>query len=84
MRGPAAGDRSLPSRVAEDTAFKNARQNSDEENARIEHGKALLRVMTSVMKDDTQLFKYFMDDESFKRQMTDVVFALACEQAGAP
>ena len=74
----------IPSRVAEDTAFKNARQNSDEENARIEHGKALLRVMTSVMKDDTQLFKYFMDDESFKRQMTDVVFALACEQAGAP
>ena len=70
--------------MAEDTAFKNARQNSDEENARIEHGKALLRVMTSVMKDDTQLFKYFMDDESFKRQMTDVVFALACEQAGAP
>ena len=30
-------------------------------NARIEHGKALLRVMTSVMKDDTELFKQFMD-----------------------
>ena len=44
----------IPFRVAEDTAFKNARQNSDKENARIEHDKALLRVMTSLMKDDTQ------------------------------
>ena len=74
----------IPSKVAEDTAFRNARQNSDEENARIEHGKALLRVMTSVMHDDTQLFKQFMDDPSFKRQLTDIVYALASEQATAP
>ena len=47
----------IPSRVAVDTAFRNARQNSDKENARIEHDRALLRVMTSVMKDDTELFK---------------------------
>ena len=40
----------IPSRVAADTAFKNARENSDKENARIEHDKALLRVMTSLMK----------------------------------
>ena len=61
-----------PSRVAEDTAFRNARRNSDEENARIEHDKALLRVMTSLMKDDAQLFKQFMDNESFKRWMSDM------------
>ena len=52
----------IPFRVADDTAFKNARRNSDKENARIEHDKALLRVMTSLMKDDTQLFKQFMDN----------------------
>ena len=73
----------IPARVAEDTAFKNAQQNSDRENARIEHDKALLRVMTSVMKDDTELFKQFMDNQSFKRWLTDTVFGLACEQAGA-
>ena len=71
----------IPSRVAADTAFRNAQQNSDRENARIEHDKALLRVMTSVMKDDTKLFKKFMDDPGFKRWMTDRVFELACEQA---
>ena len=74
----------IPSRVAVDTAFRNARQNSDKENARIEHDRALLRVMTSVMKDDTELFKQFMDNEGFKRWMTDTVCGLACERAGAP
>ncbi|MYD31782.1 MAG: type I restriction endonuclease subunit R, partial [Nitrospira sp. SB0661_bin_20] len=72
----------IPAKVAEDAAFKNARQNSDKENARIEHDKALVRVMTSVMKDDTELFKQFMDNQSFKRWMSDAVFGLAYTQAG--
>ena len=76
--------KTIPSRVAADTAFRNARQNSDEANARIEHDKALVRVMTKVMKDDTELFKQFMDNASFKRWMTDTVFGLATEQATRP
>ena len=72
----------IPSRVAVDTAFQNARQNSDRQNARIEHDKALERVMTALMKDDTQLFKQFMDNQSFKRWVTDTSFGLAYEQAG--
>ena len=71
----------IPSRVADDRAFRNARRNSDEQNARIEHDRALLRVMTSVMKDDAELFKQFMDNDGFKRWMTDTVFALAYEQS---
>ena len=74
----------IPSKVAGDAAFKNAVLNSDAANTRIEHDKALLRAMTSVMKDDTQLFKQFMDDAGFKRQMTDLVFALASKQAAQP
>ena len=73
----------IPSRVAEDSAFKNAQRNSDRENARIEHDKALQRVMTSLMKDDTELFKQFMDNGSFKRWLTDTVFGLAYDRAGA-
>ena len=69
----------IPARVAADSAFRNARQNSDRENARIEHDQALLRVMTAVMKDDTVLFKQFMDNASFKRWLTDTVFTLAYE-----
>ena len=68
----------IPSRVAGDAAFQNARRNSDDENTRIEHGKALLRVVNNVMNDDAELFKRFMDDEGFRRWMTDAVFELAC------
>ena len=64
----------IPDRVREDTAFRNAQRNSDRQNARIEHDKALVRVMTAVMRDDTELFKQFMDNDSFKRWMTDTVF----------
>ena len=35
------------------------------------------------MKDDTELFKQFMDNESFKRWMTDTVFGLTYEGQGA-
>ena len=74
----------IPERVREDTAFRNAQRNSDRQNARIEHDKALLRVMTAVMRDDTELFKQFMDNASFKRWMTDTVFSLAYEPAATP
>jgi len=70
----------IPQRVAADSAYQNARQNSDKQNARIEHDKALQRVMTAVLKDDTELFKQFMDNESFRRWLTDTVFGLTYEQ----
>jgi type I restriction enzyme R subunit len=73
----------IPVRVAVDTAYQNARKNSDKQNARIEHDKALMRVMTAVLKDDTELFKQFMDNESFKRWMTDTVFGLTYDQPRA-
>jgi len=71
----------IPSRVAADTAYQNAKKNSDKQNARIEHDKALARVMTAVLKDDTELFKQFSDNESFRRWLTDTVFALTYEPA---
>ena len=73
-------------RVRDDFAFKNAKANSDKPNARIEHDKALPRVVIGMMKDDTELFKQFMDNEPFKRWMTDTVFALTYDrpQAGSP
>jgi type I restriction enzyme R subunit len=66
----------IPARVAADTAYQNARKYSDRQNARIEHDKALVRVMTALLKDDTELFKQFSDNESFRRWLTDTVFAL--------
>ncbi|MGE0592114.1 MAG: type I restriction endonuclease subunit R [Vicinamibacterales bacterium] len=72
----------IPSRVAADPAFQNATKNSDRQNARIEHDMALQRVVVGMMKDDTELFKQFMDNEGFRRWMTDTVFKLTYEAAG--
>ena len=66
----------IPERVAADTAFQHARANSDKQNARIEHDKALGRVVLDLMKDNTQLFKQFSDNEQFKRWLGATVFAL--------
>src|SRR6266540_30599 len=70
----------IPARVSADTAYQNAKKNSDKQNARIEHDKALARVMTAVLKDDTELFKQFMDNESFRRWLTDTVFGLTYDR----
>ena len=73
----------IPSRVAEDRAFRNARQNSDKENARVEHDVALRRVMSSMMKDDGELLRQFLDNHGFRRWMTDTVFDLTYDRPAA-
>ncbi len=74
----------IPAKVKADTAFRNARRHSDSDNLRIEFERVLQRVMTSVMKDDSRLFKQFMDNDGFRRWMSDTVFNLALEQGTAP
>src|SRR6266404_5703087 len=70
----------IPQKVAADSAYQNARRSSDKQNARIEHDKALERVVVGLMRDDTELFKQFMDNESFRRWLTDTVFNLTYER----
>jgi len=69
----------IPARVAADAAYQNARKNSDRQNARIEHDKALGRVMTALLQDDTELFRLFSDNEGFRRWLTETVFELTYE-----
>ncbi|MCY4047689.1 MAG: type I restriction endonuclease subunit R [Candidatus Dadabacteria bacterium] len=66
----------IPERVVEDTAYRNAQQNSDKQNAHIELVKALNRVMTELINDDSVLFKQFSDNQDFKRWMINTVFHL--------
>ncbi|CAN5875009.1 type I restriction endonuclease subunit R [soil metagenome] len=69
----------IPEKVAADPAYKNAKMNSDRQNAKIEHDKALKRVLTAMFKDDAQLFKQFQDNESFRHWLTDTVFGMTYE-----
>jgi type I restriction enzyme, R subunit len=74
----------IPARVAADTAFQNASKHSDKQNARIEHDKALSRVLIGLMKDDTELFKQFSDNPEFKRWLADTIFSVTYQSPVAP
>ena len=65
----------LPAKVAADTAYRNAITYSDEQNARIEHDKALERAMMELLSDHTELLKQFSDNQSFRRWLSDTIFA---------
>ena len=69
----------IPERVAADIAYQYAKKNSDKQNARIEHDKALASVIVGVMKDDTELFKQFSDNPAFRRWLGDTVFSMTYE-----
>ena len=73
----------IPAQVAADSGFRNAQQNSDEANTRIEHDKALERIVTRMVNDDAVFFKQFVDNEDFRRSMTAWVFELACKAGAA-
>lgn len=73
----------IPTKVSADRAYQNARQNSDRQNARIEHDKALKRVITALFSDDAQLFKQFQDNESFRHWLTDTVFSITYDDPSA-
>jgi type I restriction enzyme, R subunit len=70
----------IPAKVAADKAYQNARKNSDKQNAKIEHDKALKRVMTAILKDDAELYKQFGDNPEFRRWMTDAMFSMTYEE----
>jgi len=72
----------IPVKLEADVAYQNAQLNSDKQNARIEHDKALSRVITALLKDDTELFKQFFDNESFRTWLADKMFSLTYKPVG--
>jgi len=68
--------------MAADPVYRNAKENTPNA-ARIEHDKALAKVMLTLLKDDTQVYKQFVENESFRRFVTDMVFTLTSERLPA-
>ena len=73
----------IPARVAQDKAYQNAQANSDRQNAKLEHDRALNRVVLELLADHSELYKQFSDNPDFKRWLTDMVFD-ATYQPGTP
>jgi type I restriction enzyme R subunit len=62
-------------KVAADAAYQNAKENTPH-TARMAHDQALGKVMQHLLKDDTQVYKQFVENESFKRFVGDMVYEL--------
>jgi type I restriction enzyme, R subunit len=73
----------IPAKVSADKAYQNARKNSDKNAARLEHDKALARVMTDLLADHTELFKQFSDNASFQKWLKDMVFNMTFDDEAA-
>jgi len=71
----------LPVKVSADKAYQNAMKQKDPQNARIEHDKALERVIVDLLTDHTELFKQFMDNQSFRKWLADTIFTETYNQA---
>jgi type I restriction enzyme R subunit len=65
-------------KVAADAAYQNARENTPH-TARLAHDQALAKVMQHLLKDDTQVYKQFVENESFKRFVGDMVYAITSQ-----
>lgn len=53
-------------------------------NARIEHDKALGRVLIELMKDDTELFRQYSDNDSFRKWLADSLFGMTYRKGICP
>ena len=62
-------------KVAADITYQNARLNTPH-TARMAHDQALGKVMQFLLKDDTQVYKQFVENESFRRFVGDMVYEL--------
>lgn len=61
--------------VAADSAYRNAKDNTPH-TARMAHDEALAKVMQRLVTEDIQLYKLFVENESFKRFVGDMSYAM--------
>jgi type I restriction enzyme R subunit len=65
-------------KVAADSAYRNAKENTPH-TARMAHDQALGKVMQVLLKDDTQVYKQFVENESFRRCVGDMVYEITSQ-----
>ena len=68
--------KAMPDRVNEDEAYQNAKMHSDWLNARTEHNPALRKRMVGSLKDSTELYKKYTEDQSFQEDLNELIFKL--------
>ena len=62
-------------KVATDPAYRNAKKNTPH-TARVVHDQALGKAMQILLKEDTQLYKLFVENDSFRKSVSNMVYAM--------
>ena len=65
----------IPERVGAKDAYRNARQHPDEENARVEHNRALEDVMIGTIQCGAELYKLYTENADFRRWLSNRSFS---------
>ena len=73
-------DKAMPGRVSQDETYQNAKMNSDRQNARIEHAAALKRQINEMLRDNTELYRKYTEDQAFQDDLNGMIFKLTYQQ----
>ncbi len=69
-------------KVAADLGYQNAKKNTPH-TARLAHDEALAKVMQHLLKDDTEVYKQFVQNDSFKRFVGDMVYQITRDDSAS-
>ena len=64
----------IPEQVLEDQQYQNARMNSGRQNAQVELDSALRRLITSMVRCQTELYKAYTEDGEFREWLNGEMF----------
>ena len=73
----------MPKQVLEDEAYRNARTNSDRQNAQIEHDSAVRRLVTAMVRCQTELYKAYNGDADFREWLNAEMFRMTYQDVAA-
>ena len=65
----------IPEQVEARDAYRNAREHPDEENARVEHDRALDDVLIGTIQCGAELYKLYTENEDFRRWLSNRSFS---------
>ena len=64
----------MPEQVLEDRQYQNTRMNSGRPNGQIELDWALRRLVTSMLRCQTELYKAYTEDRDFREWLNSEMF----------
>ena len=64
----------MPKKVNDDTTYANAKMNAGRQNAEIENDASVRRLVTSMLRSHTELYKVYTENEDFRQWLNRQVF----------